>query len=129
MQGLSKKEMEIVANLEFEQKYFFTSKDIDTYTQNKTQRYNIIKNLLQKKRIIKLNRYKYYLIPIKARKGTWSVHPFIIIDEMMDGKKYFIGCWAAANYWQLTDQIPMKYEVYTNRRQGGSKSSGYQYYF
>ena len=118
VKGLSKKETEIIANLEFEQKYFFTSDYIDKFSKNKTQRYNIIKNLIKKKRIVKLNKEKYYLIPIKAKSGSWVEHSFIMADEICNGKDYFIGGWAAANYWKLTDQIPMWVEIYTTRRQG-----------
>lgn len=118
MEGLSKKEIGIVSWLEFHNKYFFSSQDIENFSKNKTQRYNIIKNLLKKGRIVKLNKTKYYLIPIKAKSGSWSEHPFIIVDEMCDGKDYFIGDWAAANYWKLTEQIPIRVGIYTTRRQG-----------
>lgn len=89
--------------------------------KNKTQRYNIIKNLVKKKRIFRLNKTKYYLVPIKAKSGKWSENPFIIVDEMCNSKDYFIGGWAAANYWRLTDQIPMRMDVYTTKRQGETK--------
>ncbi|MBU0899119.1 MAG: hypothetical protein KJ613_04865 [Nanoarchaeota archaeon] len=118
MKGLSKKEIEVVAWLEFHEKYFFTSSDIERFAENKTQRYNIIKNLVRKKRIVKLNRAKYYLVPIKAKSGKWSENPFIVVDEICNSKDYFIGDWAASNYWRLTDQIPMRIGVYTTRRQG-----------
>lgn len=118
MEGLSKKELELISSLEFDKKYFFTAADVDTFVKNKTQRYNVIKHLIKKKRIIKLNKRKYYLIPIKAKTGGWSEDPFLVIDEMMDGKNYFVGGWAAANYWRLTDQIPFQYDVYTTKRQG-----------
>ena len=118
MKGLSKKEIEIISWLEFNKNYFFTTKDIDKFSKNKTQRYNIIKNLLKKKRIIKLNRTKYFLIPIHAKSGGWSEHPFVIIDEIFDGKNYFIGGVAAANYWKLIEQIPFEFDVYTTKRQG-----------
>ena len=118
IRGLSKKEIEIISWLEFHEKYFFTGKDIDIFTEDRMQRYNIIKNLSNKKRIFKLNRNKYYLVPIKAKSGRWSENPFIIADETCNGKDYFIGGWAAASYWKLTDQIPMLIDVYTTRRQG-----------
>ena len=121
MEGLSKKEIEIVSWLEFHDRYFFTSRDIESFSKNKTQRYNIIKNMLKKKRIVKLNRIKYYLIPIKAKSGSWTVHPFIIIDEACNSNNYFIGGWAAANYWRLTDQTPMQIDVFTTKRQGKIK--------
>ena len=118
IKGLSKKEIEIISWLEFDQKYFFTSKDIDGFSKNTTQRYNIIKNLLKKRRAVKLNKTKYYLIPIKAKSGSWSEHPFIITDESCNSKDYFIGGWSSANYWKITDQVPMKVDVFTTRRQG-----------
>jgi predicted transcriptional regulator of viral defense system len=79
---------------------------------------NFFFGLKNKGRIIKINRTKYYLIPIKAKSGFWSEDPFIIVDEMCNGKDYFIGGWSAANYWRLTDQIPMQIDIYTTRRQG-----------
>ncbi len=121
MQGISRKEIEIISSLEFDKKYFFTSKYIDKFAKNKMQRYNIIKNLIKKKRIVNLNRTKYYLVPIKARTGLWTEHPYVIADEVCDGKDYFIGGYAAANYWRLTDQIPMQTDIYTTKRQGKAK--------
>lgn len=118
MNGVSKKEMEIVSSLEFQKKYFFTSDEVDTFAKDKTQRYNIIKNLLKKKRIIKLNQKKYYLVPVMAKSGQWTENSFILADELFNGEDYFISGWAAANYWRLTDQIPMKIEVSSTKRQG-----------
>ncbi len=121
MKGLSRKEIEIISNLEFDRIYFFTSDNIERFSKNKVQRYNIIKGLIKKKRIVKINRTKYYLIPIKAKSGTWIEPNFIIADEICNSKDYFIGGWAAANYWRLTDQIPMQVDIYTTRRQGKLK--------
>ena len=121
MNGLSKKEVELISSLEFDEKYFFTSADVDRFARDKTHRYNIIKHLLRKERIVKLNRTKYYLIPIKAKTGKWAELGFIVADEVMNGTDYFIGGWAAAHYWQLTEQVPMKIEVYSTKRQGKKK--------
>jgi len=118
MKGLSKKEIELISELEFNKKYYFRREDIAHHFKKRSQLNHTIHKLLQKKRIISLNRNKYYLIPIKAKRGKWADNPFIIADEIFDGKDYFIGGWAAANYWQLTDQIPMKIEIYTTKRQG-----------
>ena len=119
--GLSSKETEIIAWLEFYHKYFFTVDEIKHFFKNKKQRYNTIQRLLNKKRIVKLNKNKYYLIPIKARTGGWSEDPFILADEIMNGKDYFIGGWSAANYYGLTNQIPFWIEVFSTKRFGKSK--------
>lgn len=116
--GLSSKEVSIISWLEFYQKYFFISKEINFFFDNKRALYRIIGKLLKKKRIIKLNRNKYYLISIKARTGKWSEHEFIMIDELCNSGKYYIGGWGAANYWRLTDQIPSWIDVYTTNKQG-----------
>ena len=118
IKSLSQKEVEIIAWLEFYKKYFFSSKDIEHFFRDKSQRYNTIKSLLKKKRIVKLNNGKYYLIPIKARTGGWAEDPFILADEIFNGNDYFIGGWSAANYWKLTSQIPFSIEVFTTKRQG-----------
>lgn len=129
MEGLSKKEIEIVSWLEFNERYFFSSADIDRFSRNRTHRYNIIKNLLRKGRIVKLNREKYYLVPIKAKSGSWSEHPFIIADEACNGTGYFIGGWSAAKYWRLTDQIPLQVDIYTTKRQGKKKILNIKFIF
>lgn len=121
IKGLSKKETEIIAWLEFYVRYFFNIKDIERFFKNKNQRYNTIKSLVKKKRIIKLNKEKYYLVPIKAKSGSWVEDPFILADEIMNGKDYFIGGWSAADYYRFTDQIPIWIEVYTTKRQGRKK--------
>ena len=118
MNGISKKEIELISKLEFDKRYFFASTDVDKIAKNKTQRYNLIKNLLKKKRIIKLNQHKYYLVPIRAKSGSWAEDEFTLVDEILGSKDYLIGGWAAANYYHLTDQIPMRTDVYTTRRQG-----------
>ncbi len=129
MQGLSKKEMEIVANLEFQKKYYFSTKDITKYFDSDNKMRFTIYKLRKKGRIIKINRRKYFLVPIKAPTGKWTDHPFIIADEIMDGKDYFIGGWSAANYWKHTDQVPMQVDIWTTRRQGKVKILNSQFVF
>jgi predicted transcriptional regulator of viral defense system len=116
--GISRKEMEVIANLEFDQRYFFTRQDIARFFKTKQRISDFIFGLKKKGRIIKINREKYYLIPIKARSGGWSEHPFIVADEICNSKDYVIGGWAAAKYWRLTEQIPAQMDIYTTKRQG-----------
>jgi predicted transcriptional regulator of viral defense system len=118
MKGLSGKEMEIVSYLEFEKKYFFKRGDIARFLPSYNQMRHTLHKLIKKGRIISLSRNKYYLVPIKAKSGKWAEDSFMLIDEAMNGKDYFIGGWAAANYWKLSDQVPMKIDIYTTKRQG-----------
>ncbi|MEK6886294.1 MAG: hypothetical protein AABW88_00525 [Nanoarchaeota archaeon] len=118
LKQLSKQEVEIIAWLEFNSRYFFTTKEVQHFFNNKKQQYNWTDRLIKKNRIVKLNKTKYFLIPIKAKSGSWAEDPFILADEICNSINYFIGGWAAANYWKLTDQIPVQFDIYTTRRQG-----------
>jgi len=129
MEGLSKKEMEVVANLEFRRKYYFTKEDIAKYFDSDSKMRFTIFKLHKKDRIVKLNRNKYFLVPVKAPASKWTDNPFIIADEIMNGKYYFIGGWSAANYWKHTNQVPMQVDIWTTRRQGKVKVLNSEFVF
>lgn len=119
--GLSEKEISFISFLELKEKYFFTLQDIQGFFKNANERGVYIHRLRKKERIIKLNKSKYFLIPIKARNSKWSEHPFILIDEIMNGKSYCIVGKAAANYWKIIDQIPFAFEVWNTKKHGTTK--------
>lgn len=121
IKGLSTKELEIISEFELKQKYFFTRKDIKKYFKNTNIMNYYIHKLMKKGRIIKLNKTKYYLIPIRAKGGFWAEHPFIIVDEIMNSEDYFIGGAYAKYYWDFIEQIPTEIDVYTTKKQGTMK--------
>lgn len=114
--GLSEKELKFISKLELKGKYFFTRKEIKNNFTSTNEMNVYLYRLKNKGRIIKLNKKKYFLIPIRAVNNKWSEHPFILIDEIMEGKEYCIVGKAAAYYWKLTDQIPREYEVYNTKK-------------
>lgn len=118
LSGLSAREMPVAADLEFRKKYYFTARDIQHHFKNKRQMINTLYALKKKGRVVRLSKQKYFFIPVKARKGVWTDHPLVIADEICRGQDYFIGGWFAANYWELTDQIPFQVDIYTTKRQG-----------
>ena len=121
MKGLSKKEIEIISWLELEKKRFFTRKDVKKFFKNEHEMSIYLNILKNKKRILRINKSKYYLIPIQAYKDQWAEHPYIIIDEMLNGRNYYIGGISAANYWGLTEQVPVEISVYCINKQGTKK--------
>lgn len=118
MKGISGKEIKIVSYLELNKKRFFTRKDVKKFFKNENEMNVYIHRMKTKGRITKINKNKYYLIPIQAFEGKWTEHPFIIIDEIFNGKNYYIGGKSAAHYWGLIDQIPTEIDVYSENRQG-----------
>ena len=121
IRGLSNREMRLASELEFKGNYYFTRQGIAPLFENGRQMTNTLYSLKKKGRIIKLNRSKYYFIPVKARTGKWVDETAVAVDEILNGANYFIGGWFAANHWRLTDKIPMQVDVYTTRRQGKIK--------
>lgn len=121
MKGISNKEIETVSFLEMNEKFFFTRSDIKRFFKNSNEMNVYMHRLRKKGRILKLNKTKHYLIPVRAFGGHWSEHPFIIIDELFNGKDYFIGGLAAAHYWGLIEQIPTQIEVCCTKKQGMKK--------
>ncbi|MBI2147847.1 hypothetical protein HYU19_05250 [Candidatus Woesearchaeota archaeon] len=116
--GLSEKEMSFISRLELKGKYFFTRDDIKQFFTGSNEMNVYLHHLKKKERIIKLNKTKYFLIPVKAVGGKWSEHPYILIDEIMNGREYCIVGKAAAHYWKWIDQIPVEYEVITPKKHG-----------
>jgi len=116
--SLSQKELVFISKLELKEKYFFTRSDIRENFCSDNEMNVYLHRLKKKGRIIKLNKSKYFLIPVKAVGSNWSEQPFILIDEIMNGKEYCIGGKAAANYWKLIDQVPFEYLVYSTKKHG-----------
>lgn len=121
MTGISKKELDIISFLEFNEKFFFARNDIKQFFRNENEMNVYLHRLKRKGRIFKLNKTKYYLIPVRAFKGYWSELPFIIIDEIFNGKNYYISGMSAAYYWELIEQIPSAVEVRCTNKQGNKK--------
>jgi len=77
MKGLSKKELEVVSFLEMNEKSFFAKEDVEQFFESKTSMNFTFHKLMEKKRVEKMNRNKYYLIPVRAFNNNWSEHPEI----------------------------------------------------
>ena len=114
--GLSEKELSFISRLELKNRNTFRRDEIRSIFTTSNEMNVYLHRLKKKGRIIKLNKNKYFLIPIKAVGGKWSEHPFIIIDEIMNGENYCIVGKAAANYWHLIDQIPFEFTVYNGKK-------------
>lgn len=129
MTRLSNRAINVISDLEFQEKYYFTKKDIKKHFENKKQIYDFIYNQRKNKRIIKLNKDKYFLVPIKARHRVWTDHPLIVADEIMNDSNYYIGGWYACKYWGLTDQVPMQVDIYSPKKYGKKEIMNKRYVF
>lgn len=62
----------------------------------------------------RLERGKYLVIPLSARKGGYTLNEFVIGSELVE--PYAISYWSALNYHGLTEQIPSTVFVQTTSR-------------
>jgi len=81
---------------------------------------HILMGLTRKKRLQRIEKGKYLLIPEAAGiEGFWAEEPWAIVPHLVD--EYYIGFWTAMNYWEMTEQIP--YTVYVATMKQKKKSS------
>jgi predicted transcriptional regulator of viral defense system len=128
IRGLSDKEIKVVSFLELEEKRFFYRNDIRSFFKSDTDTRKYISSLKRKCRIVRINRDKYYLVPIQAQAG-WAEHPFIVADEIFNGRDYYVGGKAAAHYWGLIDQLPSVIDVFSTKKQGSKTILGTRFRF
>ncbi len=77
--------------------------------------WHVLNGLVQKKRIQRIQRSRYLLIPAKAGiAGYWAESPWVVIPHLID--TYYVGFWSAMNYWDMTEQIPYTVFVATTKR-------------
>ena len=125
MKGISGKEIEVISFLELDGKRFFSKADARRFFRNTNDMTVCIHKLVRKGRVVRIAKDRYYLLPIQAYQGKWSEHPYVVIDELFNGKGYVIGGKSAANYWGLIDQIPTVIDVFSRTRQGKKEFFGF----
>ena len=125
MKGISGKELEAISFLELEGKRFFSKADVSRFFGSPGEMAVYIHRLVRKGRVVKIARDRYYLVPIQAYQGKWSEHPYIVIDEVFNGRGYVIGGKSAANYWGFVEQIPSVIDVFSRTRQGRKEMFGF----
>lgn len=81
---------------------------------------HILMNLVRKRRLQRIERGKYLLIPEAAGvERYWAEEPWVIVPYLAD--EYYVGFWTAMNYWDMTEQIP--YTVFVATKKQKKKSS------
>ncbi len=99
----------------------FTAKDAKEILQTtNSSAMNILMNLVRKRRLQRIEKGKYLLIPDKAGVNRhWAEEPWAVVPHLVD--EYYVGFWTAMNYWDMTEQIP--YTVFVATRKQKKKSS------
>ena len=79
--------------------------------------WNVLKRLMKKKRVIRLQRGTYLFAPLRSGEdGLWSEDAFRVVPSLVNGSDYYIGFVSAMNYWGMTEQLPIVVYVALERQ-------------
>src|SRR3990167_839495 len=104
--SLSKDEVYLISRAEFEKKKLITTQFAQKLFPDKNKASRVLVFLTQKGRLIRIEKGKYILVPIKAPNQQWMPSEFVVADLWMGDAPYYIGYYTMYNYWGFTEQIP-----------------------
>src|SRR3989344_5521409 len=99
MKGLSNKEIGVVSFLELNDRNFFTKDDVKKFFKNNNELKVYINRLKAKKRIIKINKSKYYLVPVKAYQDKWSKNLVGFVEQKAKSHAFKIASKEKVSQW------------------------------
>ena len=112
---LSGREIELLTRLEFEGKEIYTRKEIISFCKDKRNAVYLIKKLLEKKRLRKIIKNIYFLVPMKAPQGRWTANEYLISKALARKATYYIGYSTVFNSYGFVDQIAQLVHVVNDR--------------
>jgi len=104
--NLSKDELYLISRAEYERQQLITTEFAQKLFPNKNKAARVLVFLTQKGRLIRIEKGKYILVPIKAPNQQWMPNEFIVASLWMGNASYYIGYFTMYNYWGFTDQVP-----------------------
>ena len=128
--SLTKNETALLFSLEKTEKEVFTIDDAVEILSNISRGFvkKVLYSLVKKKRIERVKRGTYVLIPAKAGlEAQWGIDKFEILKTLKH--KYYVSFWTALAYWGLTDQIIITVYVCYPKKKNSFKYSEIRYRF
>lgn len=100
---------------ELSKKKVFTIKDAEQLSHTNKGVLKVILSRLEKKGWIeRIEKGKYMVIPLGAKKGKYTLHEFILGSMLVN--PCIISYWSALNYYGFTEQIPLTVFIQTTSR-------------
>ncbi|HQO57624.1 MAG TPA: type IV toxin-antitoxin system AbiEi family antitoxin [Candidatus Omnitrophota bacterium] len=125
--NLSKDELYLISRAEFEKQTLITTQFAQKLFPNKNKASRVLVFLTKKGRLIRIEKGKYILVPIKAPNQQWMPSEFIVADLWMGDTPYYIGYFTMYNYWGFTEQIPRTIFVLNTAKSCKREISGIRY--
>ena len=114
--GLSKDELYLISRAEFEKQSLITTSFAQKLFSDTNKASKVIASLTRKGRMIRLEKGKYLVVPLKAPNQQWMPNEFVVAGLWMGTIPYYIGYFTAYNYWGFTEQIPQTVFVLNTKK-------------
>jgi predicted transcriptional regulator of viral defense system len=125
--NLSKDELYLISRAEFEKQKLITTQFAQKLFPDKNKASRVLVFLTQKGRLIRIEKGKYILVPIKAPNQQWMPNDFVVADLWMGNTPYYIGYFTMYNYWGFTEQIPRTIFVLNTAKSCKKEINGIRY--
>ena len=114
--NLSKEEVYLISRAEYEKQKLITTAYVRGLYVGRNKASKIIASLLKKKRLIRIEKGKYLIVPIKAPNQQWTPNEFVAAALWMGSTPYYIGYFTMYNYWGFTEQVPQTVYVLNTKK-------------
>jgi len=104
--GLSRDELYLISRAEFEKQPLVTTSFSQKLFSDTNKASKVIASLTRKGRMIRLEKGKYLVVPLKAPHQQWMPNEFVVAALWMGSTPYYIGYFTMYNYWGFTEQVP-----------------------
>ncbi len=125
--NLSKDEIYLISRAEYEKQKLITTEFARKLFPDKNKASRVLVFLAKKGRIIRIEKGKYILVPIKAPNQQWMPNEFIVASLWMGKTPYYIGYFTMYNYWGFTDQIPRTIFILNTGKSSRKEIGGIRY--
>ncbi len=125
--NLSKDELYLISRAEYEKQKLITTQFAQKLFPDKNKASRVLVFLTRKGRLIRIEKGKYILVPIKAPNQQWMPSEFLVADLWMGNTPYYIGYFTMYNYWGFTEQIPRTIFVLNTKKSYKKEISGIRY--
>ncbi|MEA2031563.1 MAG: hypothetical protein U9N55_08245 [candidate division Zixibacteria bacterium] len=104
MAGIGSKEAELIAHLSDKRKRVFSIAEAAEFMGvSRTSASDLALRLLKKKKLIKIEKAKYLIVPLEAWKtGEYTEEGIILASQIV--KPYYISYWTALSFYGWTEQ-------------------------
>ncbi|MCX6777400.1 MAG: type IV toxin-antitoxin system AbiEi family antitoxin domain-containing protein [Candidatus Micrarchaeota archaeon] len=111
-------ELRLIFSLEQKKDHLFSMGDAKRILgSSDASVWNVLKRLMKKKRVIRLQRGAYLFAPLRSGEdGLWSEDAFRVVPSLVNGSDYYIGFVSAMSYWGMTEQLPIVVYVALKRQ-------------